>query len=454
MAHGPLQDDRNPARPWWALACLVGLTLLVRWPFLSMPGFPPDQQHFLVWAQRAANDGVASVYDELDRSGTRRRCNYPPLYVLVCWMLGKTYPLIAGHALDSSVINAVASADPPPSARAAFVWFKLPAVLADAAMAAAVFGILRRRAVGKPTRHAVFGGLAIALNPALLYNSAVFGQVDSLLLLFMLLCIDAASLRSLHTMSLWLALALLTKPQAAVLLPPCAAVLWYGWPATEARARAGRALRCICIVAGLALVAVLPFGRTGWPGIRDAYVQAAGFYPVTHLNGFSAWFLGRPLARPDLQNVSAAYARDDAAWVATLTPRQIGLALFAGVVLLVLWRLRRRSGDDESLRWAASLLAFAFFTLSTQMHERYLLPAVGLGAWALGCNVRTWSPFVVASLVSFVNIAWTWPGPTGAAWSAPLAGLLHVEAVGVLCALAVLMQFIHMLIRGPAKLPA
>ena len=43
----------------------------------------------------------------------------------------------------------------------------------------------------------------------------------------------------------------------------------------------------------------------------------------------------------------------------------------------------------------ATILPLAFFLLPTQIHERYLLPAIGIWAWAASPSRRWWTGWIV-----------------------------------------------------------
>jgi len=247
-------------------------------------------------------------------------------------------------------------------------------------------------------------------------------------------------------------LAILTKAQAAMMAPLWLvvairfALIQQEEPKTSARtvARTQRGFR-IAITQGVSrswamlaiatvviLIVLLPF-RNALDGVLEAYTGAAGYYPFTHLNGFSAWFLAAPMIEPNLTAtpLSAWYTSDVSSNFLGLTQRAWGLAglmVVWGYVGVVLWK---RRCDAVSLRKAARLLPLAFFVLSTQMHERYLFPAIAIWAWSYQASRRWWLSWIAIAARASINVFWVWPGPPNATWNMTVDHLLHRSWLGL-----------------------
>ena len=125
---------------------------------------------------------------------------------------------------------------------------KLPALLADLAVARLIFARLRP---GRK-RFAWMAALAFALNPALLLNSTIWGQTDSVLALLALLSFLALGDRRFELAWSLAALAILTKPQALLVVPLF--VLWpWGWW------KSGRPLSALLAIVATVWVVADPF---------------------------------------------------------------------------------------------------------------------------------------------------------------------------------------------------
>ncbi len=425
----PVPRELNPAG--WAVVGIVVLAFLVRLPFLTRPGFVGDQYQFIAWAGMTRHDGLDSVYQLRPDGSGRHWCNYPPGYVYVLAMLAAVYRSAGGGEIDDLLLESFLAREGTREVRLSSALFKLPAVAADVVLSVLLLAWLSRR-IGRT------GGMIIAaayaLMPSVIHNSAIWGQVDAVSTLLLVVSLEAARRRQIVYMALAAAAAALVKPQVLVVAPVwfVAAALWAGWNWLKwARAAA--------IVALVFLAAILPF-KDQLDGVWRAYSRAAGYYPFTHLNGFSVWFLGSPMIEPHIGEMDASagrwpltlwYVHDTLPGPLGLTARVCGLLSFAGVgawALLILWR---RRCNEASLLWAARLLPLAFFVLCTQMHERYLFPAVAVWAWAARPGGRWPAGWLLLGACASINAMWTWPGPAEAAWVTWLSHLLHRTWLGL-----------------------
>lgn len=444
-ALAPVSTKRKIIYP--LLIILAGLS--VRLPLLDAPGFMHDQEQFIVWGFVAREHGVARVYDAAPTAqGSKRLSNYPPVQIFICRALASAYPLLSGRAIDFELLSAINARETTPEAVAAYVLFKWPAVIADLAIALLLYYALRRRA---SIDFAAAVGFAYALLPSVWHNSAVWGAVDALPILFVLISLELAHGRRLLWMWVFALLAMLTKPQACFFLP-----IWALISIRPALPRPREALISVAAMLGVLILILLPF-RTALDGVWEAYAGAPAFYPFTHLNGFSAWFLGSPLVSPQLEgNLLDHYVRDDTAILAGLSARKIGILGILAVVVFVVLILWRRRSDEASIRWAVRVIPLAFFLLSTQMHERYLYPAVALWAWTATPTPRWWTTWLLLSFCATVNVLWVWIGPFEGSTATNIVAVLHRSwlgiAPGVWCGL-VLMGILIVAMIPPAAQP-
>lgn len=121
--------------------------------------------------------------------------------------------------------------------------------------------------------------------------------------------------------------------------------------------------------------------------------QVALAKPWATLDAMNLWWALGVIRRPETAPV-----------LGSLSPNTIGLALFAvifAIVALGLWRDR----SLERLLMSGGIVATAFFTVTTLQHERYLFPAMALFLLAAIENRRHLVPYVLATVVSFFNMA-------------------------------------------------
>lgn len=439
-----------PARiRWGAAAGVAVLALAVRLPWLTSPGFVIDQAQFVQWSEisRSPSEwsppgGLSSVY--LKKPGsTRPWCNYPPVYVYCLRGLAGLYDFLAptDQVLDVEVAWQVIQAETTPSAKLAYALYKIPAVAADVVLTLLIFVLLVHR---QPWMRAFTVAAMYALMPAAIHNSALWGQIDAIPTLLVIVSLELARRRRLMLMAAAATLALLTKAQA-IMMAPVWIMIAVAWGGTKGR----RWLAMLGTALGIVVIVLLPF-RNVLGGVSQAYLGAANYYPFTHLNGFSAWFLKTPLIEPRLNEMAEWYVSDLGPGFLGIGLRYWGLIGVVAVWAYVMIVLRRRRCDDQTILWAARVLPLAFFLLSTQMHERYLFPAIAIWAWSFFHSRRWWMSWIAIGGCVTLNQLWVWPGPSDASWADTCRLVLHRPwlgmAPGIWCSFSLLVVFIYALI--------
>jgi len=237
----------------------------------------------------------------------------------------------------------------------------------------------------------------VALNPALLIDGPLWGQVDlihCLMLVYTLHLLIAG--RYLILVLPLLMLAVLTKFQSICLLPVLLPLLWRR--------------RCASLWLGaipallLAELALLPYWLAGTAVsmLREAYVHASSLYPNASMNADNLWYLlGLNMVNDSLPLFNPALLPAGLGWL--LTPRILGEGLF---ILWSLWLLFSTwRADQAEYYWRNAMLsALGFFLLLPDMHERYLFPAVVLALVAAAQYARFARHAVALSVLTALNI--------------------------------------------------
>ena len=150
--------------------------------------------------------------------------------------------------------------------------------------------------------------------------------------------------------------------------------------------------------------------------IISAATGAVGRYPHISMNAHNLWWI---IGGKESPSISDAQRIGNA----VMSYHDIGLLIFGFVTLLILWKLwrdlhRKQSADPaQAMFLAATLEMTAFYLFPTQMHERYIVPAI-ITFGAL-CILRPgmWWLYCVFSLSVFVSLASTlqaaYPGSLG-----------------------------------------
>lgn len=352
----------------WKLPLLLAGALLVRVTLAATTkGYAPDISTFSAWAAHAA-DGLTSFYSP------GYFADYPPGYIYVLWLVGKLRLLLG---LDFNT-------------PAFLVLLKLPASLADIATIWLLYRLARRHWKGNAS---VAVAALYAFNPAVILDSAVWGQVDGVLTFFILLGVflleryPAGSAASFIT-------ALLIKPQALIFAP--LPILWFAGrflrrerhAAADLLVFTGTAIVIFCL--GIFLFAVNE--SPGW--IIAKYGGTLASYPYATLNAFNLFALtGGNLVPTGQRVLFLPYA----VW---------GNVFIVLIVLFTAWVALR--GKEPSRFWYTPLfLSASVFVLSAKMHERYLFPALALALGFFIVSRDRWGLLLFAgfSATQFLNAA-------------------------------------------------
>ena len=325
----PLARERDEG--FTSALVMLGLLLVVKSALLFVfPGFHVDIGTYEAWALSLVKDGPSHVY----RAGYF--LDYPPGYLYVLWAAG----LLAGmvHATGTGLRVIVES----------------PALIADLALAAVVFAWVRRSA--RPAM-ALPAMLMVAFNPAMLFDSVVWGQTDSVFTLVMWLTIVALIAEEYEAGFALAAVSVLVKPQGLMLLPVVG--LW-----TLLKTDWRRWWRAALAFSAVFVIGILPF-QLGhrWNWIIRLYGSGAAYYHETSVNAFNLMALIGGIRQPDSGTVFG------------VSFFALGMSLLVplfGFIAWVLWRRRTPSG----LFYASFLALFGFFMFAPRMHERYLYPAL------------------------------------------------------------------------------
>jgi hypothetical protein len=385
------------------VAGLVALALCVRLPWLAAPDPVGDLE---LSARRMAAlraEGLAGAYQD---DG-----DYMPLRLY--WLRGfSALPFLNETSFRAPL---------PP---ATLVLIKLPGILADLATVALLY--LWSRRWRSPSTAAALVGL-YALAPPVWMNVAWWGQVDAILvlpILLMLVLLDRASGR--WSWVCWM-IALLIKPQAIIFAPVLFVI-------TLRRYGCRGLLEGGILAAGLAGLVCAPLLLAGQgPGLLQAYAGSVGRFPQLTNRAYNLWYLV----------TLGAGGADVGQGLGPLSFRLIGVALMGGAAVFVCIALLRRS-DAAARALGAAVLALAFFTLPTQIHERYLFLSLALLIMSAAADWPVLVAFVIVMISATLNILGTLRGFSEPAYAA-IAGSplpLMLAALNVLVLLALLARLL------------
>lgn len=232
-----------------------------------------------------------------------------------------------------------------------FLVLKIPALISDI-----LIGLIIYKEIAKSfsRKTALLAAGIMLFNPVTLFNSAVWGQIDSVLTLFMLLAVIKIQDHKLSSSLIFFSLAVLIKPQAAAIAP-----LYFLSLLTKFKLV--NLIKILFIPIAVAFILSVPFfPEQTLINLGKHILNTAAQYPYTSLNAYNFW------------GAVGFWIKDYTIWTG-LAYRYWGyIFLFAYWTITFFFYFRKKL----SFFALAALGTLAFFFLPTKVHERYLYPAI------------------------------------------------------------------------------
>ncbi len=315
-----------------ALVIAVMIAALQIAALAHFEGFYTDVQAKSNRAALTALHGPAGIYDPRLPADF-----YPPASIYPLWLAG---------ALGRWLV---------PNTTVFRILVEAPPILANALVALTIFFVAAGTA-SAPRALALM--LLFGLNPALTFDTVVWGQSDSLYALPMLLAL-ALLMRGRFALG-WTAeaLAILVKPQALALTPVLGVL-------TLLRESPRRWLIDAVAFAGTITLAFIPFQIGHPPGwLLHVYRTLAERYPQASAGAFNLLAL-----------LGGWRIEDSTRALFGLTYFHFGALLTIGAFALSGWMIWR-GRDRQRIELAAFVALFGFFLFAPRMHERYAYAAL------------------------------------------------------------------------------
>lgn len=321
----------DPKRQYLAVIFALLISFILRIYLSQFEGHGMDIWHFKEWSRAAYLNGFTYFYSTV-------WSDYPPFYIYILWLVGAVYKLFFSISFD---MNAPVFA----------ILLKIPANIMDLTTAFLIFSIVKKY---KGFRVAFPTMLFYAFNPAIVYNSAIWGQVDSVFTLFILLALMFLTSERPELAGASMAVAILTKPQSLLLLPLFAILVVKNHKLLK--------LTKTFVISSVIFIALaLPFYfKSSLLLLIKAYGSAYNEYSFTSLNAFNLWAF-------------SGFMKPDGTVFFFLSYRVWSYILLGLLFIYVAYKTVK-NGDNMSVYFASALMFFGFFMLFTRIHERYLFP--------------------------------------------------------------------------------
>ncbi|TYQ12803.1 UNVERIFIED_CONTAM: hypothetical protein Cloal_3838 [Acetivibrio alkalicellulosi] len=276
-------------------------------------------------------------------------------------------------------------------------------------------------------------GSIYILNPGVFVNSSMWGQLDTMIATMMLFSIYLLSTRRVYFGVAMLVISVMTKPQAIVVLPVAAVLFVALLPWDKASGRKLWFLKksfitiVLSVLVALLVYAILfiPFYNPNVSAVSEGsvftdiftigdsdstlstvidffmwvpnrYLSGVGQYAYATANAFNLWTL---LGGQAVLSTNPFLGLTYNAWGTFL----FLLVIFFTLVFLFIELFKKDKKRVMSIYFAVFFINTGFFTLYTNVHERYLLPSIIFAMLCILWDKRFIIVSILISACSFVN---------------------------------------------------
>ncbi len=356
---------------------VLAIAFVIRLGLSWHGGFGGDISLNQDWSKSAVKLGLIQSYSEQVDDDVMLP-NYPPLSIGIFALTGYLYQSTLSPDFDEQA----------PIYR---VIIKLPAILADLVTVVVLYLILLP--IGG-RRQSFLAASLYAIHPAVIHDSAVWGQIDSVFTLFLCLTILCMQRHRWICAGILMASALLIKMQSLLLVP--VVVVAAGFDIK-------RWLRLLLGGLSVTFITAIPFAIYGaFDKLMNVYMGSVGFYNTLSYNAYNFWVM--------LYTRETGKSATDL-FVGPLSHRMFGLIAWFIVIVsvTVLWfpaiqQDIKSKGKTGVTMLSAALIAYAFFLFNAEMHERYLFPFIALGLPLLLLDRKSVILYISASILFTLNL--------------------------------------------------
>lgn len=291
-------------------------------------------------------------------------------------------------------------------------FLRLPSLLADVVIGYFIYKLVRTKSSEKL---AVIASCLFLFNPAVLYNSAFWGQMDSINNLFMLVAIYLLYKQKIELVLPFVLLSLFVKLSLLPLLTLFIIVLFL-----QKNKDLGKILVSIIISIVLIIVLTLPISSLPFSFIFS-FMTSNGIGEMQNITAFAFnfwWVLFKPtiLIGPPTSLFSFSEVRLVGSPFDSLV--FFGFRLFEWALILFfvfllpvivqIFKNRDKILKVENLFLIFSIATLLMFLILPRMHERYVYPVLPLLSVYFGLTRKSLLTYVALSIFSFINLYIVW----------------------------------------------
>lgn len=374
---------------------ILALALLLR-IILSFGPYHPDLGNHLDWGIKFWQLGPINFYE--NQFWQVSWANQPPGTIYLFALIRKIYEVVFGLFwwINLKISLFPSNIIPFLQDKLYVSLIKLPSVLADLGIAVLIFNFVKKL---KSERTAKVASIIFLFNPASWYNSAVWGQTDSIVNFFGLAAIYLFWQKKplgavfVYFLSLYFKASLLIfLPVVLILLLKSQEIWWK---------------KILVIIGSPILLAYLSFPFVRWAGplpwlyhlYRDRVFGHQG--NMLTANAFNLWAL----------IFGIDFTRNDLSLFLGLNLKLWGQILFGLCLLPVLAALLLKKTEVKITLWSLIIISLTSFIFLTNMHERYLYPVFPFLTILMFITPGLIFFYVLLSLIFLLNLYHLWYVP-------------------------------------------
>lgn len=365
-----LLDDLLADTKALALILFFGIGLIIRLLFATRClGYASDMSCWGGWAMGMCDYGPSKFYTSMNFA------DYPPGYMLVLWLLGKIIRALS-LPFDTYAYNTL---------------LKFPTICCDLIIGGIIYYYGQKKNLKSP----LFCSALFVFNPAVIFDSCIWGQVDSVLCVFVICMFLAFKEKKLILASLAFVCGVLIKPQMFLFGPVF--VIGYLYYCKESKLHEVIKQTIFSALVGIALFLAicLPFnyGSGGLKGIFELYTSTMGSYAYATVNALNFPFVLGGNWKPNTDQIF---------FVTYKTLGVLGILLSIGYALFIAYKDKKH----DYLPLCGAIIIGGIFTFGHNMHERYLFPILAclLVTYLYKPTKRLLQYFSVFTLTALLNM--------------------------------------------------
>lgn len=386
---------------------LLAIAAIVIRLILAVFFYSGDLNNPAIWGIYARDFGFSGFYDFLN-FGNYSRPDYPPGAIMLFWFIRYIWEIVFKFFWWINVNVTIFPSN-------FIVWLetdgyifllKLPGLICDFLIGYLIYKVLRT----KDNKKALLGAALYWFNPATIYVSSMWGQVDGIVMFAGVLTILKAIQKKFTLAFLILTLSILIKPTMLMLLPAVFIIMFL-------KKISFKNFVLSLIPSALLIYLVsrpfAPWGPIPWiiKQYFNNFLNIASNLPYIQVRAFNFWTLVTGATFVPLKNTFLGIELSSYAYI-------LFLANFLIVTYLAL--------KKKNVFGAVSLFIFSSFLFLPKIHERYLLPIIPflilfcLGNW----SNKTKKILLGVNLFLFLNLY--------SAWGVPQTFLVNLFRIDIL----------------------